>query len=145
MGTADESHVVLLVDDNVINRNLLAHWLNKRGYEFEQACDGQDAVDVFNKFPAGHFDVILLDLSMPRKSGFEAAVEIRQIERSRRRNSLLSDPPLPHDARSKIFALTGLASIEDKRKAFAAGVDAYLIKPVSLKTLDNVFKKMEKG
>ncbi|KAG8857653.1 His Kinase A domain containing protein [Tulasnella sp. 330] len=166
VGTSDAERksIVLLVDDNVVNRNLLAHWLNKRGYEFQQACDGQEAIDVFSQFPAGYFEcvtyhrhylnhmrlilskLILMDLSMPRKNGFEASEEIRKIERTRRRNSLTSDSgEAPHDARSKIFALTGLASIEDKRKAFAAGVDGYLIKPVSLKTLASVFQRLKNG
>ncbi|KAG9010965.1 His Kinase A domain containing protein [Tulasnella sp. JGI-2019a] len=58
IGTSDAARksVVLVVDDNVVNRNLLAHWLNKRGYEFQQACDGQEAIDVFNQFPTGYFD-----------------------------------------------------------------------------------------
>ncbi|KAG9010964.1 His Kinase A domain containing protein [Tulasnella sp. JGI-2019a] len=87
-----------------------------------------------------------MDLSMPRKNGFEASEEIRKIERSRRRHSQASDSlEAPHDARSKIFALTGLASIEDKRKAFAVGVDGYLIKPVSLKTLASVFQRLKNG
>ncbi|KAG8864828.1 His Kinase A domain containing protein [Tulasnella sp. 330] len=123
-------HVVLVVDDNVVNRNLLAHWLNKRGYGFQQACNGQEAIDIFNQFPPGYFEywsaciLILMDLSMPKKNGFEASAEIRKIEHMRRRR---------------------LASIEDKRKAFAAGVDGYLIKPVSLKTLERVFQRLKTG
>jgi len=135
---AERKIVVLLVDDNAINRGLLAHWLRKRGYEFREACDGQQAIDVFSQYPPGFFDVLLLDLSMPVKNGFEAAEEIRKIERTRRRNSSLSDPH--YEGRSKIFALTGLVSMEDKRKAFLAGVDGYLVKPVSLKTLESVFQ-----
>lgn len=57
-------------------------------------------------------------------AGFEASEEIRHIERSRHRESLkLSSTEPISSNRSKIFALTGLASMEDKRRAFAAGVD----------------------
>ncbi|KAG9029587.1 His Kinase A domain containing protein [Tulasnella sp. JGI-2019a] len=157
---ANRKPIVLIVDDNVVNRNLLAHWLNKRGCEFQQASDGQEAVDIFSQFPPGHFDgqwcwndmgpitnlaspvVILMDLSMPHKNGFEASQEIRRIERMRQLNGMPSDIAGTH---SKLFALTGLASIEDKRKAFAAGVDGYLIKPVSLKTLEGVFRRLKNG
>jgi len=137
------------VDDNAINRNLLGHWLKKRKYQYMQACDGQEAVDVYNDQPPGYFDVLLLDLSMPRMNGFEASQEIRKIEEQRYRGAvteaLVSGQPPPTKLRSKIFALTGLAALEDKRKAFAAGVDGYLTKPVSLKTLDGLFDKLKNG
>ncbi|KAG8906833.1 His Kinase A domain containing protein [Tulasnella sp. 403] len=60
VGTTGSRHkpVVLLVDDNAVNRNLLAHWLKKRGHTFLQACDGQEAVDIFNQQPPGYFDLI---------------------------------------------------------------------------------------
>ncbi|KAG9029586.1 His Kinase A domain containing protein [Tulasnella sp. JGI-2019a] len=142
--SASSKPKVLVVDDNVINRNLLAHWLSKRDYEFQQASDGQEARSSDLNLPL-HCSVILMDLSMPHKNGFEASQEIRKIERTRRRGNPASDIPGAQDARTKVFALTGLASIEDKRKAFAAGVDGYLIKPVSLKTLEGVFQRLRNG
>ncbi|KAG8869471.1 His Kinase A domain containing protein [Tulasnella sp. 331] len=148
IGTTDSEHkpTVLLVDDNSLNRALLARWLNKRGYEFQQARDGQEAIDLFNAHPPGYFEIvnllILMDLSMPNKNGFEASVEIRKIERTRRQGNVSEDLRGPQEAHAKLFALTGLASPEDKRKAFAAGVDGYLIKPVLFKTLDSVFQQL---
>ncbi|KAG8871035.1 His Kinase A domain containing protein [Tulasnella sp. 332] len=165
IGTTDSEHkpTVLLVDDNSLNRALLARWLNKRGYEFQQARDGQEAIDLFNAHPPGYFEyrlgslicvlsllthllvgctVILMDLSMPNKNGFEASVEIRKIERTRRQGKVSEDLRGPQEAHAKLFALTRLASPEDKRKAFAAGVDGYLIKPVLFKTLDSVFQQL---
>lgn len=64
---------------------------------------------------------------MPRMDGFEACEAIRKVEEQRYRTALTDalvagHPPLPK-YRSKIFALTGLAALEDKRRAFAAGVD----------------------
>ena len=83
------------------------------------------------------FSVILCDLSMPVLDGFGATQKIREIEKARRTSS--SSPTLP-PSRVTILALTGLATPEDKRRAFGSGVDGYLVKPVSLKTLDSVFK-----
>lgn len=64
------------------------------------------------------------DLSMPVMDGFEATRKIRLIERAGR-----AEPP------AKIIALTGLGSDEHIRKAYAAGVDVFLTKPISLKDI----------
>ncbi|CUA70493.1 Peroxide stress-activated histidine kinase mak1 [Rhizoctonia solani] len=126
---------VLVVEDNPINRNILAIWLRKKGLEFREATDGIEGVDTFSTATPGHYQVLLVDLSMPNLGGIGCVTQIRAIERERRGAA----PP------AKIFALTGLATPEDKRQALAAGFDGYLIKPVSLKTLDGLFKKLASG
>ncbi|KZO91573.1 hypothetical protein CALVIDRAFT_521478 [Calocera viscosa TUFC12733] len=128
---------VLVIEDNPINRRVLGSYLSKRGHQYFEAFDGQDGVDRFNIQPVWFFDVILVDMSMPRLDGVETTTEIRHIETERRRSSSEGAGKA-----STIFALTGLATAEDKRRAFNAGVDGYLVKPVSLKSLDEVFSNL---
>ncbi|KAH8983215.1 Fph type histidine kinase [Lactarius akahatsu] len=120
---------VLVVEDNSILRNLLIRWLSSKGYEYREAVDGREGVQLFES--DGHFDVILLDMSMPILDGYGATMQIRKIEASR--SGLKS---------SYILALTGMSTLEDKRKAFEAGVDGYLVKPVAFKTLSEMFGRL---
>ncbi|KAK0469894.1 uncharacterized protein EV420DRAFT_1257474 [Desarmillaria tabescens] len=124
---------ILVVEDNSILRSLLTQWLAKKGYDFRDAVDGRDGVKVYQQ--EGPFDVVLLDLSMPILDGVGATAEIRQIESSETNNDRRQHP-------TKILALTGMSSLEDKRRAFEAGVDGYLVKPVAFKTLDAMFQKL---
>ncbi|PBL03757.1 hypothetical protein ARMGADRAFT_1049541 [Armillaria gallica] len=124
---------ILVVEDNSILRSLLKQWLAKKGYEFRDAVDGRDGVKVYQQ--EGPFDVILLDLSMPVLDGIGATAEIRHYEASETNHNRHQHP-------TKILALTGMSSLEDKRRAFEAGVDGYLVKPVAFKTLDAMFHKL---
>ncbi|KAG6334055.1 hypothetical protein ID866_5029 [Astraeus odoratus] len=119
---------VLVVEDNTILRNLLIKWLTKKGFEYREATDGCQGVNIYKS--EGPFDVVLLDLSMPILDGVGATVEIRKFEQAR------------SVRRSSILALTGMSSLEDKRKAFEAGMDGYLVKPVAFKMLDDMFHKL---
>ncbi|KAG1882199.1 Fph type histidine kinase [Suillus subluteus] len=120
---------VLVVEDNNILRSLLIKWLMKKGFEYREAVDGRQGVETFES--EGPFDVVLLDLSMPILDGLGATIEIRQLEKARE-----SRQP------SVILALTGMSSLEDKRRAFEAGMSGYLVKPVAFKTLEEMFRKI---
>ncbi|TFK93960.1 hypothetical protein K466DRAFT_477486 [Polyporus arcularius HHB13444] len=126
---------VLVVEDNSILRNLLVKWLRNMGYDYREAVDGLEGVQTFET--EGRFDVVLVDLSMPILDGVAATARMREIE-SKRKNE--SSGSATHPAR--ILALTGMSSLEDKRRAFEAGVDGYLVKPVAFKTLDSMFQKL---
>lgn len=126
---------VLIVEDNSILRNLLIKWLTSKRYEHAFAVNGRDGVHVFEN--NGPFDVVLLDMSMPLLDGVGATLEIRAIEASRGKEA-----PEKAPERVRILALTGMSSREDKDRAFKAGVDGYLVKPVAFKALDDMFHKM---
>jgi len=136
-GSPERRFRVLVVEDNSILRNLLIKWLSQKGYDFRDAVDGREGVTIYES--QGPFDVVLLDLSMPVLDGVAATAEIRRIESKR---AAARDPA--HDAThpSRILALTGMSSLEDKRRAFEAGVDGYLVKPVAFKALDEMFHKL---
>ncbi|TIB92217.1 hypothetical protein E3Q20_00478 [Wallemia mellicola] len=144
---------VLCVDDNAINLNLLTKFLKKKGCEYVEATDGKQAVDIVNSTGPGYFSVILMDVSMPVMDGLQATSEIREIEHQRRKEmreqkdkfgqkSYLNAKSGEVTPPAKIFALTGLAAKEDRRRAFAAGVDGYLIKPASFKSLDLLLSRI---
>lgn len=108
---------VMIVDDNEINRKSLGFILNKAGYKCLFASDGKQALAQYESHT--EIDIILMDVLMPNMSGLEATREIR--ERERQATSIRSKTP--------IIALTGNALENDKKEAFAVGMDGYLVKP----------------
>jgi len=133
---------VLVVEDNHVNRTLLVQWLKKQKFDYEEAIDGQQAVDVYSAKSPGYFEAVLIDMSMPVLDGVGATKAIREVEKRRALASgATSKTTASH--RVKIFALSGLASEGDKLRAFNAGVDGYLVKPVSFKTLAALFDSLQ--
>ncbi|WZH47828.1 Histidine kinase [Fusarium acuminatum] len=124
---------VLLVDDNKINLNLLTMFMKKCGFSYEEADNGEEAVETFKKSTIGdakpsdpikkRFDYILMDISMPVMNGVEATKRIRKLE---------AEYKVP---RTTVFALTGLASADARLDAMTAGVDLFLPKPVKFAEL----------
>lgn len=112
----------LIVDDNSLNRRLLTAFMMKNGLQFEQASNGQEALDMYIE-ASYKFDVILMDMSMPVMDGMSATRAIRKHER---------DNNLP---RCSIIALTGLASSSAKLEAWSSGIDHFMTKPISFKVL----------
>ena len=110
-------HKILLVEDNEMNRDMLARRLQKRGYDLLVAVDGILAVEMTQKEKP---DLVLMDMSLPGMDGWEA---------SRR---LKADPAT---AKIPIIALTAHAMAEDREKALAAGCNEFETKPVDLTSL----------
>ena len=116
---------VLLVEDNKINM-LLAKTLVKRiitNCTILEARDGNEAVEVYTREQP---DVILMDIQMPNKNGYEATDEIRQ---------------MPNAATIPIIAITAGIMLGDKEKCFEAGMNDYLPKPIIQSDLENLLYK----
>jgi two-component system cell cycle response regulator DivK len=108
---------ILLVEDNEMNRDMLARRLEKRGYSVVIAVDGQNGVALAR---AEKPDLILMDMSLPIIDGWEASRQLK------------ADPAM---APTPIIALTAHAMAEDREKALAAGCNEYETKPVDLANL----------
>ena len=106
---------ILIVDDSADNRLLVRAFLKGTGYEIDEAINGMFAVE---KFRAGTYNAILMDMRMPVMDGLEATRAIRQIEREQ------------NLTRTPIIALTASALIEDEQRTKEAGADAHVSKPV---------------
>lgn len=112
---------VLLVEDNPINQKVALLLLERAGYLYQKANNGQEAVDIYRNSPK--FDVILMDLMMPVKDGFAASIEIRKIEQEL---GLKQTP---------IIALTASVLDDDIQKCFDSGMNSYIPKPVKSEKL----------
>jgi CheY-like chemotaxis protein len=112
----------LIVDDNPINRRLLAAWMKRHKIPFKEAKDGQQALDAY-KDAAGRFDLILMDISMPVMDGMTSTRLIREHEKTKGMTPC------------HVIALTGLTSASAKLEAWTSGVDDFLTKPVDFKKL----------
>lgn len=108
---------ILVVDDLPQNREILAGLLEPEGYTVDLACDGQEAVDLALADPP---DVILMDVAMPRLTGFEACKILKADEKTHL---------VP------IVLVTGLVAREDRIQGIAAGCDDFLTKPVDAEQL----------
>jgi CheY-like chemotaxis protein/anti-sigma regulatory factor (Ser/Thr protein kinase) len=116
----DFSVRILLADDSPDNRMLVAAFLKHTPYELEMAVDGLEAVE---KFRAGKFDLVLMDIQMPILDGYSAVRRIREWESAQR----IDQTP--------IVALTASALDDAVERARAAGCSAHVSKPIKKSTL----------
>ncbi len=116
---------VLLAEDNAVNQMLALRLLEKRGYIVSVAGDGRQALAALEK---EDFDIVLTDVQMPEMDGFEATTMIRKKEKSTGKH-------MP------IIAMTAHASKGDQERCLAAGMDAYISKPIRTNEL---FATMER-
>ncbi|MDL2301632.1 response regulator [Lachnospiraceae bacterium OttesenSCG-928-D06] len=113
---------MLLVDDVDINRMIVMEMLEDTGIEIEEAGDGIEALALFEESEISHYDVIFMDVQMPRMDGYQASMAIRQLDRE--------------DAKKvPIVTLTANAFKEDIKKAKENGMNEHLSKPIEIEKM----------
>ena len=120
---------ILLAEDNELNMEISEFVLRNEGADVTKAWNGQEAVERFRKSRVGEFNVILMDIMMPVKNGYEAARLIRSLDRE--------------DAKIiPIIAMTANAFTEDRIRAKEAGMDEHVAKPVDAELLIKVIHNL---
>ena len=113
---------VLLTEDNDLNREVAYELLADVGIQVETAVDGMDCVKQIAEAPADYFDLILMDIQMPNMNGIDAAKAIRALSDEKK-------------AAIPIIAMTANIYEQDRREAFAAGMNDFTEKPIRIDQL----------
>ena len=120
----------LLVEDNELNREIATAILEEIGLDVDIAEDGTDAVNMMSSAEGRKYDLIFMDIQMPKMDGYTATREIRTLDDLKCAN-------IP------IIAMTANAFEEDRKKAIKAGMNGHIAKPISadaiLENLDQIF------
>ena len=112
----------LLVEDNELNAEIAMEILSMTGILVEHAADGMEAVDLLDDCPDGYYDIIFMDIQMPRMNGYDAARAIRAMARS-------------YCKQVPIIAMTANAFAEDVHAAKTVGMNEHIAKPLDLNVL----------
>jgi CheY-like chemotaxis protein len=123
--------LVLVVEDNPVNQKVAANMIEKLGYRVNVAASGREAVDSLASIP---YELVFMDCQMPEMDGLEATRIIRKQEESLRQAG--GKPP-----RLPIIAMTANAMQEDRDRCQAVGMDDFLIKPITSKSLAAVLNR----
>jgi len=110
---------ILLAEDNALNAEIAIAILDENGFLVDHAEDGVQCVEMLEAHESGYYDVVLMDIQMPRMNGYDAAKAIRE-------NKDAGKASVP------IIALTANAFDEDKKTALEAGMNAHLSKPIDV-------------
>ena len=113
---------ILLAEDNDLNAEITEAILERAGIKTERVEDGIQCVNMIEKMPAGTYDMILMDIQMPKMNGYKATQAIRCL-------------PDKDKACIPIIAMTANAFEEDKRDALAVGMNGHIAKPIELDKL----------
>ena len=117
---------ILLAEDQPINRKIVIGLLKRCNWQIISAENGEEAIEKFSNEP---FDLILMDVQMPKIDGFDATRQIRQLEETT-------------GGRIPIVAMTAHAMMGDKEKCLNSGMDYYLTKPIDSKELIKLIQKL---
>jgi signal transduction histidine kinase/CheY-like chemotaxis protein len=115
---------ILLAEDNAVNQRLAVRLLEKRGHRVSVAGNGIEALEALKR---DRFDLVLIDVQMPKMDGLEATAALRQIEKG-------------GQFHQRVIALTAHAMQGDRERCVAAGMDGYLTKPIKPHELDLVLE-----
>ena len=119
---------ILIVDDMELNREIAGEIISETGAETVYCGDGLECVTMIESSPAGFFDLILMDLSMPVMDGIQATEKIRSLA-----DSIKSKIP--------VIAMTANVSDNDRKKAFDAGMNGFAEKPIDTDALYELMKQ----
>ncbi len=122
---------VLLVEDNELNQELASTILGETGMIVDSARDGIEAVNIINESPEDKYDLILMDIQMPRMDGYTATREIRTLSNNKKAN-------IP------IVAMTANAFEEDRKRAFECGMNGHIVKPIHMREIAKIFDEIFK-
>ena len=117
---------ILLAEDNIVNQKVAIHMLKRMGYPVEIANNG---VEVLEALGEASYDIILMDVQMPELDGLETTRLIHE--------------QYPQGKRPYIIAMTAHALTGDAEKCLAAGMDAYISKPVRREMLEEMIQKAQ--
>ena len=123
---------LLLVEDNALNRELAQEILKEAGFAVDTAEDGEIAVRKMKQAAPWQYDLILMDIQMPKMDGYEATRQIRAL-------------PDAAKAGIPIFAMTANAFEEDRQSALKAGMDGHIAKPLDIPHLLQVLADVLKS
>ncbi len=116
---------ILLVEDNLISQKMMFYTFKAANLTADVAADGDEAVSMAS---ATGYDVILMDIMMPGKNGYEATVDIRAAEAASGRKAY-------------IIGLTGNVYDSERQKCLAAGMDAYMPKPFDIDVFREILSR----
>ena len=119
---------ILLVEDNEMNREIAQEILEGEGFIIDTAEDGDIAVEKMKAAKPGQYDIILMDVQMPRMNGYEATKAIRAL-------------PNADVANIPVLAVTANVFEKDKNEAFDAGMNDHLSKPIEINKLKTMLAK----
>ena len=120
---------ILLAEDNDLNAEIAQTLLGSYNYQVERMKNGKEAVKGYLQKPEGYYDLILMDIQMPKMDGYTATREIRTLSSNKKAN-------IP------IVAMTANAFEEDRQKAFKAGMNAHIAKPIDIEKLRAAILRM---
>jgi CheY-like chemotaxis protein len=117
---------ILLAEDSLPNQKMILYALGQRGHQVEAAGNGAETLELIQRHD---FDLVLMDVQMPIMDGLEATAAIRKLEN-------------PKKSRLPIIAMTAHAYKSDQERCLAAGMDAYISKPVNRQELIEMVERL---